>query len=233
MCIKQSLTLLIGLLTFATWGNASGEMGMFHAFRLEMDTGENRENEAISNWDLSGWMGGDNNKLWLKSEGNVVKNLTETSENWAMYSRNIDTFWDVQTGIRYDNKPDSTAYFVAGITGLAPYSFETEAHLFASEEGDVSFRLREENDFLITQKLIIQPYLEMNVFAQDVTNQGVGKGLSDASVGLQLRYEIVRKIAPYIDVSYDRLFGKTADIVEKNGGNRSDSAVNIGMRFIF
>jgi copper resistance protein B len=233
MRTKQCLTLLLGLFCFSTLSNASEDMAMFHAFKLEMDTGENRANEAISNWDFNGWMGGNNNKLWLKSEGNVVKNGVETSENWVMYSRNIATFWDLQTGIRYDNKPESTGYFVAGLTGLAPYYFETDAHFFASEEGDISVRLREENEFLFTQKLILQPYLELNVFGQDVLNQGVGKGLSDATIGLQLRYEIQRKIAPYIDISYDRLFGKTADIAESNGNNRNDNAVTIGIRLLF
>jgi len=176
-------------------GIASDEHGseIFHSFTLEIDGGENRDNQSVANWDLDGWVGGNNNKLWLKSEGEVSNQDTEQSENWAMYSYNFATFWDVQAGIRYDNQPESTGYVVTGFTGLAPYYFETEAHFFVSEDGDVSFRVREENDFLLTQKLILQPYMEMNVYAQDVKELEVGSGLSDVSLGLQLRYEISRK----------------------------------------
>ncbi|HSC76476.1 MAG TPA: copper resistance protein B [Pseudomonadales bacterium] len=225
------LCLLVLILSPAS--HAHDDMPLFHAFRLELDAGESRDNESVANWNLDGWIGGDDNKLWLKSEGAVIGHNTESSENWAMVSRNVATFWDVQAGVRYDNKPESTAYVVAGVTGLAPYHFETEAHFFASDEGDVSFRLREEKDFLFTQKMILQPFLEFNVFAQDVKELDVGSGLSDANIGLQLRYEITRKIAPYIEVSYDSLFGDTADMADAKGEHTSDSTITAGIRLMF
>lgn len=227
------LSLCLLALTLSSASHAHDDMPLFHAFRLELDAGENRDNESIANWNLDGWIGGDDNKLWLKSEGTVVGHNTQTSENWAMFSRNVATFWDAQAGVRYDNRPESTSYFVAGVTGLAPYHFETEAHIFSSEDGDVSFRLREENDFLLTQKLILQPFLEFNVFAQDVKELDVGSGLSDANIGLQLRYEITRKIAPYIEVSYDSLFGDTADMADAKGEHTSDSTITAGIRLMF
>ena len=54
---------------------------MFHAFRLELDAGESRDNESMANWNLDGWMGGDDNKLWLKSEGAVVNHKAQINEN--------------------------------------------------------------------------------------------------------------------------------------------------------
>lgn len=131
----------------------------FHMFRLETDTGVNR-GKSISSWDLDGWIGTDENKLWIKSEGEHSDGKLEDAEVWAMYSRNIATFWDAQAGIRYDFEPRGNAYFVAGFTGLAQYNFETEAHLFVSERGDVTARLRRENDILLTQKLILQRILK-------------------------------------------------------------------------
>jgi uncharacterized protein involved in copper resistance len=53
----------------------------------------------------------------------------KSAEFLALYSRNISTFWDAQAGIRYDTKPESTAYLTLGINGLAQQWFETEAHL--------------------------------------------------------------------------------------------------------
>lgn len=221
------------LLPVPVAANAHEDAGVFHAFRLELDAGESRHGESVAGWDLDGWIGGDNHKLWLKSEGEVSDHDTESSETWALYSYNVDTFWDVQAGVRYDNRPTSTGYFVTGFTGLAPYFVETEAHLFVSEDGDVSVRLHVERDWLLTQKLILQPYLEMNAYAQDVKELEVGSGVSDASIGLQLRYEITRKIAPYVEVGYSRLYGETADIAAASGEETRDSTLTAGIRLLF
>lgn len=204
----------------------------FHMFRLETDTGVTR-GDSVSSWDLDGWIGTDENKLWIKSEGKLGDSKLEEAELWAMYSRNIATFWDAQAGIRYDFEPRGNAYFVAGFTGLAQYNFETEAHLFVSDKGDVSARLREENDFLVTQKLILQPYAEINLFAQDVPEQDVGAGISDGKIGLQTRYEFTRKFAPYVDINYGRKFGETASIAASNGESKDEAVASVGLRLMF
>lgn len=205
---------------------------IFHAFRLEADTGINR-GESVSSWDLDGWVGTDENKLWLKSEGEYSEGEMEEAELWALYSRNISTFWDAQAGIRYDFEPESTAYLTLGINGLAPYFFETEAHVFVSEHGDVTARLRQENDVLLTQKLILQPYAEINLSAQDVPEQEIGAGISDGKIGLQTRYEFTRKFAPYIDVHYGRKFGETASIAKSDGEDKDELVGAIGLRLLF
>jgi copper resistance protein B len=205
---------------------------IFHMFRLETDTGVNR-GESISSWDLDGWIGSDEDKLWLKSDGEHSEGQLEEAEVWALYSRNIDTFWDVQAGIRYDFEPESTAYLTLGFEGLAPYYFDTEAHLFVSEHGDVTARLRREGDILFTQKLILQHYFEVNLSAQDVPEQDIGAGLSDGKIGLQTRYEFTRKFAPYIDVHYGRKFGETASIAKNDGEDKDELVGAIGLRLMF
>ncbi len=204
----------------------------FHMFRFEADYGGGKDG-AVASWDFDGWIGGDDNKLWLKSEGGRANGKLEDAEFWALYSRNIATFWDAQIGLRHDTQPVSTSYLTLGFNGLAPYFFETEAHLFISNKGDVSARLREENDFLITQKLILQPYAEINIFAQDVPEQDIGSGLSSGAVGLQTRYEITRKFAPYIDMRYEHKFGETSSIAKSNGENNDNFIGSIGLRLMF
>ena len=200
-------------------------------FKLEADYGAGQD-DPIGSWDFDGWIGGDYNKLHLKSEGEIADGETEQAEFWAMYSRNIATFWDAQIGIRQDIKPESTTYLVAGFEGLAPYFFETKAHLFVSDEGDFSARIRQENEFLITQRLITQPYVEANFYAQDVEDQDVGAGLASAEFGIQTRYEITRKFAPYVDFRYERKFGETSTIAKKSGDD-DDFIANIGLRLMF
>ncbi|PIR33660.1 MAG: copper resistance protein CopB [Alphaproteobacteria bacterium CG11_big_fil_rev_8_21_14_0_20_44_7] len=240
MCIKTyALTTFLALTTLqpalaSEVESHKAEHGgqIFHAFRLEADVGAGQD-DPIASWDFDGWIGGDVNKLWLKSEGEVADGNTEQAEFWALYSRNVATFWDAQIGIRHDTQPESTSYLALGVEGLAPYFFETEAHLFVSDEGDVSARIRQENDFLITQRLIIQPYVEANLYAQDVADQEVGAGLANAEFGLQTRYEITRKFAPYVDLRYERKFGETSSIAKKNGEDNDDFIASIGLRLMF
>tara|TARA_R100001143_G_C3304895_1_gene107368 strand:+ start:47 stop:775 length:729 start_codon:yes stop_codon:yes gene_type:complete len=204
----------------------------YHMFRLETDYGGGQHG-PVASWDLDGWIGTDENKLWLKSEGENSDGTLEQAEFWALYSRNVATFWDLQAGLRHDTQPQSTSYAVFGVEGLAPYFFETEAHLFVSDEGDVSARLREENDFLVTQRLILQPYAEVNLFAQDVPEQEIGAGIADGEIGLQTRYEFTRKFAPYIDVRYERKFGETSSIAKSNGEDNDDFIASLGLRLMF
>lgn len=69
----------------------------FHMFRLETDYGANKDG-GVGSWDWEGWVGTDENKLWLKSEGEYADGKLQEGEAWALYSRNIATFWDAQAG---------------------------------------------------------------------------------------------------------------------------------------
>lgn len=196
---------------------------LYHAFTLQADHGAGND-EHNERWDLDGWIGGDIHKLWIKSEGETEDHQTHRSENWLLYSRNVDTFWDLQTGLRYDDQPESVAYGVIGFNGLAPYGFETEAHLFISDEGDVSARLHIENNLLLTQQWVLKPYAEWNLFTQEVDELGADKGVSDTELGLQLRYEVTRKFAPYMDLRHERDLGDDKD---------SDTIISAGLRLMF
>ena len=189
--------------------------GIYHAFTLETDIGASNHG-PVETWDLDGWFGGDDHKLWLKSEGTREDHHLEDAEFWALYSRNITTFWDAQGGIRYDTNPRGTAYAVVGFTGLAPQFFEVETHAFLSDDGKLSARLRAEHDLLLTQQLVAQPYGEINL--------GNGQVIHSTQLGLQTRYEFTRQFAPYVDLSYTR------NTVDEN----TDTFVSsIGLRFLF
>lgn len=234
MRIKLLTMALVPLLSISTNAFADDDhsVGIFHSMRLETDYGGGKHG-PVATWDLDGWLGGDYDKLWLKSEGENADSVTEKAEFWALYSRNVARYWDVQGGIRHDTQPQSTSYAVAGIHGVAPYHFETEAHLFLSDDGDVSARLHSEKDFLLTQRLITQPYIEVNLFAQDVPEQDIGAGFTSGEIGLQTRYEIKREIAPYIDFRYERKFGETSSITKSNGEDSDNFIAALGIRFTF
>jgi copper resistance protein B len=206
---------------------------ILHVFTLEGDIGDSRDGNVYS-WDFDGWIGGDVSKLWLKSEGEKLEShAAEQAEFWAMYSHNVAMFWDAQIGVRIDEQPTSTPYLVAGFEGLAPYFFETEIHFFVSEDKDVTARIRQENDLLITQRLVTSPYFELNLSAREVPEQEIGSGLTSGEFGIQTRYEFTRKFAPYIDIKYERKFGSTSSIARKDNENRDDFIVAAGLRLMF
>ncbi len=207
--------------------------GVFSMFRSETDMGYDTDGKPATSWDIRGRIGTDENKIWLRTEGERNHNKLENAEFWALYSRNIAMFWDAQAGLRYDAKPNSAAYLTLGFNGLAPYYFETEAHLFVSDKGDISARLREENDLLLTQQLILQPYAELNAYVQKVPEQYTGQGLGKLQLGLQTRYEFTRKFAPYVDVHYDRKYGETASIATRRGDTKDALVADIGLRLMF
>ncbi len=204
----------------------------FSFLRADVDAGFGADHEVFT-WDVDGWRGGDRNKVWLKSEGEAADGELEEAEVQLLYSRNVSTFFDAQVGIRYDFEPDGTAYLVAGIQGLAPYQFETDAAAFLSEEGDLSFRYEQSLDLLLTQRLVIEPEIELEAFARDVEERGVGAGLSSAEASLRVRYEITRKFAPYAEVAYQRLLGETSAIAQRRGEDAEETAFRAGVRVWF
>jgi copper resistance protein B len=237
-------TLLVPLTSFAQTqsghdaaappaANASAENAhgpqIFHRFIAEGEAGASEEG-AVQRWDIDGWIGSDDHKLWLRAEGERADGATHQNELWALYSRNIATFWDLQAGLRHDTAPQAVTYAVLGCEGLAPYFFETQAHLLLSDEGHLLARLREENDFLLTQRLILQPYAEINLAASDAPEAEFEAGFTNAEIGLQTRYEIARKFAPYVDVRYERALGGTADQRE---GDPGEFSAALGLRLMF
>ena len=191
-------------------------------------------------WEAQGWHGTDEEKLWLKTEGEqTVQGSSEGElEVQALYSRMIAPFWDFQVGARYDgnwgNGPGDDRWFgVVGVQGFSPYEFEVEAALFVSDEADLSARLTASTDFLITQRLILQPRFESELAAQAVPAFQVGNGLNYTELGLRLRYEIRREFAPYLGINWYRALGGTSDLIGQGGGDTSDLALVLGLTMWF
>lgn len=204
-----------------------------HAFTLEADGGWDNRSADIAAWDFDGWAGGDRNKLWLKSEGEVMNGTTEQAELWGMWSRNIDTFWDAQLGLRQDFQPYRNSYLVAGLNGLAPYFIETEAHGFIKDDGGVSARLRAEYEALLTNRLVLRPQIEVDLNASEDREEKLGAGLTDAALELQLRYEIERSFAPYMALRYHQKFASTADFAREESEPTTATSLNLGIRLLF
>ena len=213
--------------------HGGGTNYMILADRFEYQSGEGSPALLLEG---QGWWGTDENQLWIKSEIDYDLDTSsfEEAELQALWSRPIARYFDVQAGLRHDFEPGpSRTYAVAGIQGLAPYWFEVDVAVFLSEEGDLSARVEAEYEFLLTQRLILQPRTELNFAAQDIPELETGAGLSTAELGLRLRYEFDRQFAPYIGVNWKASSGETADYARARGDDTETLSFVTGIRLWF
>ncbi len=185
-------------------------------------------------WEGQGWIGTDLNRLWLRSEGGQVAGKLESADLEVLYGHSVATWWDVVTGIRHDFKPGASQDFAAfGVMGLAPYKFEVQATAYIGQGGQTAARFEAEYETLLTNRLILQSLVEVNLYGKNDERRGIGSGLSTIEAGLRLRYEVTRKFAPYIGVVRERAFGRTADLLQLDGKDINDTRVVAGLRLWF
>ena len=189
--------------------------------------------EDVLTWDGEGWIGGDKHKFWWKSEGEHAAGSTERGEFQALYSRNVWAFFDIQAGFRHDIAPDARSYAVIGVQGLAPYLLETELHAYIGRAGDVHVRARQAFDVLLTNRLIVTPGVEADLYLTDVPERRTASGFARIEAGVQARYEFARKFAPYVAVVYDSKVGETARLARATGDNPGGWRISSGLRLWF
>jgi copper resistance protein B len=182
-------------------------------------------------WDGQGWVGTDYDKLWIKSEGTLSNGRLEDGQQQFLYDRAITTYFDLQGGLRSDIDSRPTRNWAAfGIQGLAPYFFDLEVTGFVSGEGHLAAKLEASYDLLLTQRLILQPQIEVNLYSKADPARLIGAGFSDIDTGLRLRYEFSRKFAPYLGVVYEGKFGQTASYAKRAGESTGDFRFVFGLR---
>jgi copper resistance protein B len=191
-------------------------------------------------WDVEGWYGGDYNRLWFKSEGqrDTAFKADYDVDFQLLYGRFLWKHYDIQVGGRMETQSFRGGNVVRGmgvigLQGIVPYNYEFESSLFIDQGGAVSARLSYTKDFLLTQRLILQGRFQTNVAIQRVEEFTTGSGLNNLEFGARLRYEIHRKFAPYMGLSFDRSFGETARLVRQQGGDSSQIRFVLGVRMWF
>lgn len=201
---------------------------------LVLDQLEWRKRSDGFAWEGKAWYGGDYNKLLLKTEGELSDDEIEHARTEAVWNRVISRWWNLQAGMRHDSgEGPSRTWAAFGVEGLAPYWFDVEATFYLGESGRTALRMEASYDLRLSQRLILQPQLEVNLYGKDDVQRGLGSGLSDLEAGLRLRYEIRREIAPYLGVHWTRLFGETADLAEAAQNDVSEAQFVAGLRVWF
>lgn len=185
-------------------------------------------------WEGQAWIGTDRNRLWLRSEGERVEHRTDNADLEVLYGRAIARWWDVVAGVRHDFQPGASQDFAAiGVMGTAPYKFELEATAYVGQGGQTAARVEAEYELLLSNRLILQPLVELNAYGRNDARRGIGSGVSSAEAGLRLRYEVTRQFAPYVGVVREWSFGRTADFRREEGEPVNDTRVVAGVRVWF
>jgi len=197
---------------------------------IAIDRLEWREGSDAIGWEGSAWYGGDTHKLMLKSEGDWIDDGAEHTRTELLWDRVVARWWSLQAGMRYDaGEGPSRTWAAIGVEGLAPYWIDMEMTFYVGDGGRTALRFEGSHDMRLTQRLLLQPQLEFNLYGKDDAARGLGSGLSDLEAGLRLRYEFRREFAPYVGIHWKRLFGATADLASDD--SESEWVAGFTVRF--
>lgn len=174
------------------------------------------------------WYGGAYNRVWVRALGEQSTRSREgEAEVQLLYGQLVDPFWDAVAGLSaeraWGTQGPRRVQLAVGLIGLVPYRFEFEPTLFVSHRGELSARLEAAYQVLITQRLVAEPEFEVNLALQSVPKYDVERGLNDYEMGVRLRYEFRRELAPYVGWSRSRRAGS-------EGGTGPEDRLVLGVR---
>ena len=185
-------------------------------------------------WDSRGWIGRDLNRLWFRAEGEADAGRPGDAEVHLFYGRAFARWWDVVVGLRQDLRPGpAQSWLAVGVQGLAPYWFDVEATAYLGAGGQTAARLKAEYELLFTNRLALQPLVEVHLYGQPNVERGIGAGVSSFDAGLRIRYELRREFAPYLGVTWHDRFGETAGFAEAAGESPGGRRFVAGLRLWF
>lgn len=192
-----------------------------------------QDGERFGALELRGSYGGDINKLGFRLSGESGSGERDGQLD-VFWQHAVAAFWDTTVGLRRDvgnGKPRD--WLAVGIQGLAPYWFEVDATAFVGPTGRTALQVNAEYELHLTQRWILQPSLETDLYGQPDRNRLQGSGLSTIEAGVRLRYDITRKFGPYVGVTSTRAFGDTARWREQDGESAQETSLVAGLRFWF
>lgn len=196
--------------------------------RLELHAGDG---DIPLFWEAQAWRGGDIDRVWLRSRGELHDGSIREGELQFAYRRAVSAYWDVSAGWRGELRPAPHRHWLAlGLHGLAPWFIDVDADLYIGESGRSALRLEASHEILFTQRWILEPALELDAHGRDDPARAAGAGLSSLSAGMRLRYDISRKFSPYVGAQWKKYYGETADLVRAADGDTEEGIVLAGVR---
>jgi copper resistance protein B len=214
-------------------GHAAHDDAVHYFLLLDQFEWQVSDGSVGINLDSKGWIGHDQDRLWFRAEGDADGGRVGEAQAHVLYGRQFSRWWDVVAGIRQDFRPGPAQTWAAiGVQGLAPYWFEVEATAYVGS-GGTHARFEVEYELLLTNRLILQPLMEVEIFGKSDPERGVGAGVSTTDAGFRLRFEFRRELAPYVGVVWRNKWGKTADFADAAGEDTGGARLVTGVRLWF
>nr|WP_263396241.1 copper resistance protein B [Pseudomonas alloputida] len=117
---------------------------------------------------------------------------------------------------------------------LAPYVCQRPGRRrHAGGRQQTALRLEAAYAMLLTNRWILEPTLEANLYGRNDAGREQGAGLADSEVGLRLRDEITHGFAPYVGLSFNRLCGSRANQALEDGEELGQTRLVAGIRLRF
>jgi copper resistance protein B len=185
-------------------------------------------------WDFSALLGGDRDRVYFGFSGDgAFAGGLDTLELDTFYSRNVGGDWDLNAGLRYDMRPHPTRLYAALGAQYDDDKLWVGAWTYLSNKGELSARLAAYYNLRLVNRLVLQPSLELDVYAKDAPALGTGRGFSYAEAGLRMRYEMIDHLAPYVGFSWSRDLGRTAGYDRAAGEDPETKSIVLGVRSEF
>ncbi|SCW90891.1 copper resistance protein B [Sphingobium faniae] len=197
----------------------------------ELEFVSGNEGQGVG-WTVLVTKGQDNDKLWLRSQGlkNSRDRLDAESSVEALWWHSKSPFWGTLLGVRQDLGKGATTWLAAGVEGLAPYWFDVQLTAYVGDDGRVAARAKAAYEVLFTNRLILTPQVETNLYSKRSTDRELGSGFSNVELSGRLRYEFSRKFAPYVGFVWERALGGTADFRRADREIVTERRVVVGLR---
>jgi len=211
-----------------------GDVHNFYGLLMDRFERVRTRDNSFTEYDLQAWFGRDYDRAVLKAEGEIDDGEHHEASTELLWGHAVAAYWNTQLGLRYDGGIEPSRTWLAfGVQGLAPYWFEVDITGYVGEHGRTALNVEAEYELLLTQKLVLQPRIEANIYGKRDPGRELGSGLSDLAAGVRLHYEIRREFAPYIGVERGNKFGGTADFARADGKPTAETRLVAGLRFWF
>lgn len=197
----------------------------------ELEFASGNEGQGVG-WSVLLTNGTDDSKFWLRSQGlkNGRERIDPESSVEALWWHSKGPYWGTLLGVRQDIGKGATTWLAGGIEGFTPYWFDVQLTGYVGTDGRLAARAKASYEILVTNRLIVTPQFETNLYSKRSIDREQGSGFSNVELSARVRYEISRKFAPYVGYVWERSLGGTADFRRARGADADEHRFLVGLR---
>lgn len=207
----------IAMIPFQAEADENSLQGGLTVDRLEMQHSD-VDHVDYHYWDADGWIGGDTNKLMLKTEGAHFKGSVTGVLTQLLYGRAISESWTLEAGAAQTGAPGpDLSWMTISAEGDLPLSIDSEWTLLW-KNNQTWLKTGFETALPLNGSWKFIPKLELSFYTKNDPAQQIGSGLSNAELSLRIAYDFTKKVGGYVGYSRYQTFGNTA-VQQSAGGN--------------